>query len=162
MSTTNEIMDLAGEWAQETKDFGHLDESRPRDALLKAVEALVASCCTGRETMSLLKLDQSGCEIESVPPLVKWAKSAHLPPLTPTSTFQRFDGGKTVQAHTDAAMREYGELCHKQALEEAAKFCESQQVNHSPRGTKIFLPFDSECMGTHEGIYYAKAIRELK
>ena len=119
MSTTNEIMDLAGEWAQETKDFGHLDESQPRDALLKAVEALVASCCTGRETMSLLKLDQSGCEIESVPPLVKWAKSAHLPPLTPTSTFQRFDGGKTVQAHTDAAMREYGELCRKQALEEA-------------------------------------------
>ena len=72
--------------------------------------------------MSLLKLDQSGCEIESVPPLVKWAKSAHLPPLTPTSTFQRFDGGKTVQAHTDAAMREYGELCHKQALEEAYKW----------------------------------------
>ena len=119
MSTTNEIMDLASEWAQETKDFGHLDESRPRDALLKAVEALAASCCTGRETMSLLKLDQSGCEIESVPPLVKWAKSAHLPPLTPTSTFQRFDGGKTVQAHTDAAMREYGELCRKMALEEA-------------------------------------------
>ena len=74
--------------------------------------------------MSLLKLDQSGCEIESVPPLVKWAKSAHLPPLTPTSTFQRFDGGKTVQAHTDAAMREYGELCRKQALEEAVKACE--------------------------------------
>ena len=122
MSTTNEIMELASEWAQETKDFGHLDESQPRDALLKAVEALVASCCTGRETMSLLKLDQSGCEIESVPPLVKWAKSAHLPPLTPTSTFQRFDGGKTVQAHTDAAMREYGELCHKQALEEAYKW----------------------------------------
>jgi hypothetical protein len=42
MSTTNEIMDLASEWAQETKDFGHLDESRPRDALLKAVEALAA------------------------------------------------------------------------------------------------------------------------
>ena len=73
--------------------------------------------------MSLLKLDQSGCEIESVPPLVKWAKSAHLPPLTPTSTFQRFDGGKTVQAHTDAAMREYGALCRRMALEEAAKVC---------------------------------------
>ena len=42
MSTTNEIMDLASEWAQETKDFGHLDESQPRDALLKAVEALAA------------------------------------------------------------------------------------------------------------------------
>jgi hypothetical protein len=42
MSTTDEIMELAAEWAQETKDFGHLDESRPRDALLKAVEALVA------------------------------------------------------------------------------------------------------------------------
>lgn len=79
--------------------------------------------------MSLLKLDQSGCEIESVPPLVKWAKSAHLPPLTPTSTFQRFDGGKTVQAHTDAAMREYGELCHKQALEEAAEICEKTYSN---------------------------------
>lgn len=49
-----------------------------------------------------------------------------------------------------------------QALEEAAKFCESQQVNHSPRGTRIFLPFDSECLGTHEGVYYAKAIREMK
>ena len=42
MSTTNEIMELASEWAQETKDFGHLDESQPRDALLKAVEALAA------------------------------------------------------------------------------------------------------------------------
>ena len=42
MSTTNELMDLASEWAQETKDFGHLDVSRPRDALLKAVEALAA------------------------------------------------------------------------------------------------------------------------
>ncbi len=45
-----------------------------------------------------------------------------LPPLTPTSTFQRFDGGKTVQAHTDAAMREYGQACRKQALEEAYKW----------------------------------------
>jgi hypothetical protein len=42
MSTTDEIMELAAEWAQETKDFGHLDESRPRDALLKAVEALMS------------------------------------------------------------------------------------------------------------------------
>lgn len=45
----------------------------------------------------------------------------NIPP-PPASTFQRFDGGKTVQAHTDAAMREYGELCHKQALEEAYKW----------------------------------------
>ena len=49
---------------------------------------------------------------------VNW-EQVPKPPLTPTSTFQRFDGGKTVQAHTDAAMREYGELCRKQALEEA-------------------------------------------
>ena len=41
-----------------------------------------------------------------------------LPPLPPTSTFQRFDGGKTIQAHTDASMREYGALCRKMALEE--------------------------------------------
>lgn len=54
----------------------------------------------------------------------------------------------------------YGALCRKQALEEAAKFCESQQVNHSPRGTTIFLPFDAD-QGTHEGMHYAKAIREL-
>ena len=51
--------------------------------------------------------------------MVKFAKTAHLPPLPRTSTFQRFDGAKTVQAHTDAAMREYGALCRKQALEEA-------------------------------------------
>lgn len=44
-----------------------------------------------------------------------------MPPLPPTSTFQRFDGGKTIQAHTDASMREYGALCRKMALEEAAK-----------------------------------------
>jgi hypothetical protein len=48
MSTTDEIMDLASEWAQETKDFGHLDESRPRDALLKAVEALAADAARYR------------------------------------------------------------------------------------------------------------------
>lgn len=60
------------------------------------------------------------------------------------------------------AISEYGALCRKAALEEAAKFCESQQVNHSLRGgTRMFQPFTSECMGTHEGIYYAKAIREL-
>ena len=52
---------------------------------------------------------------------VNW-EQVPKPPLTPTSTFQRFDGGKTVQAHTDAAMREYGELCRKQALEEAYKW----------------------------------------
>lgn len=75
--------------------------------------------------MKVPELNQSGCEIESVPPLVKWAKSAHLPPLTPTSTFQRFDGGKTVQAHTDAAMREYGALCRKAALEEATEHLRS-------------------------------------
>jgi hypothetical protein len=83
-----------------------------------------------------------------------------LPPLPDLCTW-----GKTVLTREDmiqVRMREYGALCRKQALEEAAKFCESQQVNHSPRGTKMFLPFDSECMGTHEGIYYAKAIRELK
>ena len=45
----------------------------------------------------------------------------NLPPLPPTSTFQRFDGGKTIQAHTSADMREYGALCRKMALEEAAK-----------------------------------------
>lgn len=48
MSTTNEIMELASEWAQETKDFGHLDESQPRDALLKAVEALAADAARYR------------------------------------------------------------------------------------------------------------------
>ena len=51
--------------------------------------------------------------------MVKFAKTAHLPPLPKTSTFQRFDGAKTVQAHTDAAMREYGALCRRMALEEA-------------------------------------------
>ncbi len=48
MSTTNEIMELASEWAQETKDFGHLDESQPRDALLKAVEELALDAEYGR------------------------------------------------------------------------------------------------------------------
>lgn len=48
MSTTNEIMELASEWAQETKDFGHLDESQPRDALLKAAEALAADAARYR------------------------------------------------------------------------------------------------------------------
>ena len=46
-----------------------------------------------------------------------------MPPLPPTSTFQRFDGGKTVQAHTDAAMREYGALCRRVAIEQAAQVC---------------------------------------
>lgn len=111
--------------------------------------------------MSLLKLDQSGCEIESVPPLVKWAKSAHLPPLTPTSTFQRFDGGKTVQAHTDAAMREYGELCRKQALEEAALLCHSNIEQIGARSGRSLAPFPAECGGVHAGMTYAKAIKEL-
>ena len=95
MSTTNEIMDLASEWAQETKDFGHLDESQPRDALLKAVEALVASCCTGRETMNIPPLPES------------------LAVFTPTQ-----------EQHVKLTwiVREYGELCHKQALEEAYKW----------------------------------------
>ena len=59
--------------------------------------------------MSLLKLDQSGCEIESVPPLVKWDLCTW---------------GKTVLTREDmiqVRMREYGALCRKMALEEAAK-----------------------------------------
>ena len=106
--------------------------------------------------MSLLKLDQSGCEIESVPPLVKWAKSAHLPPLTPTSTFQRFDGGKTVQAHTDAAMREYGELCRKMALEEAAGICDDISTQHNDTykhkpGPNAYVPlYQGLSMGADE------------
>ena len=72
---------------------------------------------------------KSGCERENDPPLVKFAKTAHLPPLPKTSTFQRFDGAKTVQAHTDAAMREYGALCRKQALEEAANLLEKAVQN---------------------------------
>ena len=58
-------------------------------------------------------------------------------------------------------MLEYGALCCRKALEDAAKFCESQQVNHSPRGTRLFLPFDMDCQATHEGMHYAKAIREI-
>ena len=83
----------------------------------------------------------------------------NLPPLPHPHCY---DSIQDFGCFDEIQMREYGALCRKQALEEAAKFCESQQVNHSPRGTKMFLPFDSECMGTHEGIYYAKAIRELK
>lgn len=83
-----------------------------------------------------------------------------LPPLPELEPW-----AKCMVVREDVAqmrMREYGALCRKMALEEAAKFCESQQVNHSPRGgTRMFRPFNSECMGTHEGIYYAKAIREL-
>lgn len=48
MSITDEIMELAGGWAQETKDFGHLDESRPRDDLRKAIEALVTDAARYR------------------------------------------------------------------------------------------------------------------
>ncbi len=57
MSTTNEIMELAGEWAQETKDFGHLDESQPRDALLKAVEALAADAARFNWALPILSGD---------------------------------------------------------------------------------------------------------
>ena len=83
-----------------------------------------------------------------------------LPPLP--GSLAVFTPTRDQHVKLNWIVRKYGELCRKMALEEAVKFCESQQVNHSPRGTKMFLPFDSECMGTHEGIYYAKAIRELK
>lgn len=54
----------------------------------------------------------------------------NLPPLPRTSTFQRFDGGNTVQAHTKAQMLEYGALCRKMALEEAVKACEAIEREH--------------------------------
>lgn len=57
MSTTNEIMELASEWAQETKDFGHLDESQSRDALLKAVEALAADAARFNWALPILSGD---------------------------------------------------------------------------------------------------------
>jgi len=50
----------------------------------------------------------------------------------------------------------------KDALEEAATFCESQQVNISPRRGRIFMEFLPECGGRHEGMDYADAIREMK
>lgn len=78
-----------------------------------------------------------------------------MPPLQPLPLVFT-----ATEADVHKLMQKYGELCRKMALEEAAKFCESQQVNHSPRGTTIFLPFDAD-QGTHEGMHYAKAIREL-
>ena len=39
--TTDEIMALVGAYAQETKDFGQLDNSTARAALLTATEGLV-------------------------------------------------------------------------------------------------------------------------
>ena len=94
MSTTNEIMDLAGEWAQETKDFGHLSESRPRDALFKAVEALMSDAAQWKA--------------------YKARKDAAL-----SAGFGRSPLRGEVAPDTDAAMREYGALCRKAALEEA-------------------------------------------
>lgn len=49
----------------------------------------------------------------------------------------------------------------RDALEEAAQFCESNQVNIAHRKGRIFLPFCKEGGGVHEGMDFAKAIRAL-
>lgn len=83
-----------------------------------------------------------------------------LPPLP--GSLAVFTPTRDQHVKLNWIVREYGELCRKMALEEAAKFCESQQVNHSPRGgTRMFMPFNPEFQGTHEGMFYAKDIMEL-
>ncbi len=87
-----------------------------------------------------------------------------LPPLPPTSTFQRFDGGKTIQAHTDASMREYGALCRKMALEEAAGICDDISTQHNDTykhkpGPNAYDPhYQGLSMGADE---CSEAIKEL-
>lgn len=49
----------------------------------------------------------------------------------------------------------------KDVLEQAAEFCETNQVNHSYRGGRTFLASDKDPVGTHEGITYAQAIRKM-
>jgi phage tail tube protein FII len=49
----------------------------------------------------------------------------------------------------------------KDVLEQAAEFCETNQVNHSFRGGRTFLASDKDSVGTHEGITYAQAIRKM-
>jgi hypothetical protein len=57
--------------------------------------------------------DQSGREVNSVPPLVEWAMTAHLPPLQPLPLVFT-----ATEADVHKLMRDYGALCRRQALEE--------------------------------------------
>ena len=82
-----------------------------------------------------------------VPPLVRWAKTAHLP--EPGA----YDGiWHEPVNYSDQQMRDYGALCRKMALEEAAHECERE----------IMFP-NGRCMSfAHSGLMdAAKAIREL-
>jgi hypothetical protein len=65
--------------------------------------------------------DQSGREVNSVPPLVEWAMTAHLPPLQPLPLVFT-----ATEADVHKLMRDYGALCRKAALEEALKICEDR------------------------------------
>lgn len=62
-------------------------------------------------------------------------------------------------------MREYGELCRKQAMEEAAKVCELDASAYKALTKNKFLTQNGKTL--HEGMYggatnCAKAIRSLK
>lgn len=59
------------------------------------------------------------------------------------------------------AISEYGELCRKQALEEAALLCHSNIEQIGARSGRSLAPFPAECGGVHAGMTYAKAIKEL-
>ncbi len=53
-------------------------------------------------------------------------------------------------------------LCVDEALEAAAKLCESNQVEKPSHGQYRLAPFDKETLARHDGITYAAAIRALK
>lgn len=79
-----------------------------------------------------------------------------LPPLPkanirgPTGTGSYFDG------YTDDQMREYGALCRKQALEEAAKTCiDERRVVFNPRNPDYVSGYNegcSDCMMAIQGM----------
>lgn len=51
---------------------------------------------------------------------------------------------------------------YRDALEMAAKFCEANQVTRSPREGRMFMEFEKDDGGIHEGMDYAAALRKLK
>ena len=109
MTTTTEIMALADAYAQETKDFGHLDNSTCRSALLTAIESLV------RDAERIKFLDSNKSMTLDWNRKRKWAYRA-------TFTSYEFDCFNTVREAIDAAMLEKSPAiaAHEDAREKEA------------------------------------------
>lgn len=77
----------------------------------------------------------------SLPPLVAWAETSHMPPLPESAGKLQIasddkDSERFAHMYYATQMREYGALCRRMALEQALKICQDR-INYGEVGALL-------------------------